>query len=111
MNFKKFKFKKIKSTNETAIRLIKKKKIKSGMVVAETQFKGKGQYGRKWISYKGNLHVSFFHELSKKNFSIINGLLGQNIQGFTFKLFSRNNLPSLFISPLPNNIKLVFAKS
>ena len=70
MNFKKFKFKKIKSTNETAIRLIKKKKIKSGMVVAENQLKGKGQYGRKWISYKGNLHVSFFHELSKKNFSI-----------------------------------------
>ena len=70
MNFKKFKFKKIKSTNETAIRLIKKNKIKSGMVVAETQFKGKGQYGRKWISYEGNLHVSFFHELNLLNFLI-----------------------------------------
>ena len=70
MNFKKFKFKKIKSTNDTAIRLIKKNKITSGMVIAETQSKGKGQYGRKWTSYRGNLHVSFFHELEQKKFSI-----------------------------------------
>ena len=70
MKFKKFNFKKVKSTNDTAIRLIKKKNFKSGMVVAEIQSKGKGQYGRKWISYKGNLFVSFFHELSSSNLSI-----------------------------------------
>ena len=70
MKFKKFKFKKVKSTNDTAIRLIKKKKFKSGMVIAETQLKGKGQYGRKWISYKGNLFVSFFYDLSLLNLSI-----------------------------------------
>ena len=64
MKFKKFKFKKVKSTNNTAIRLIKNKNFKSGMVIAETQSKGKGQYGRIWISNKGNLFVSFFHELS-----------------------------------------------
>ena len=64
MKFKKFKFKKVKSTNNTAIRLIKSKNFKSGMVIAETQSKGKGQYGRTWISNKGNLFVSFFHELS-----------------------------------------------
>ena len=63
MKFKKFNFKKVKSTNDTAIRLIKSKKIKCGMVVAETQLKGKGQYGKTWISYKGNLFVSFFHEI------------------------------------------------
>ena len=70
MKIKKFKFKKIKSTNDTAIRLIKSKNQKSGMVVAETQIKGKGQHGRKWISYKGNLFISFFYELSLTNLSI-----------------------------------------
>ena len=70
MKFKKFKFKKIKSTNDTAIRIIKETNCNLGMVVAETQKKGKGQYGRKWISYKGNLFVSFFNELNKTNISI-----------------------------------------
>ena len=70
MILKKFKFKKVKSTNDTAIRLIKTKKIKSGMVIADSQIKGKGQYGRKWISYKGNLFVSFFHELNINSLSI-----------------------------------------
>ena len=70
MKFKKFKFKKVKSTNNTAIRLIKSKNFKSGMVIAETQSKGKGQYGRIWISNKGNLFVSFFHELSLSDIPI-----------------------------------------
>tara|TARA_B100001093_G_scaffold343467_1_gene328189 strand:+ start:1501 stop:2037 length:537 start_codon:yes stop_codon:yes gene_type:complete len=70
MKLKKFKFKKVNSTNNTAIRLIKSKNFKSGMVVAETQLKGKGQYGRTWISDKGNLFVSFFHELSLSDISI-----------------------------------------
>ena len=70
MKLKKFKFKKVNSTNNTAIRLIKSKNFKSGMVVTEFQLKGKGQYGRKWISNKGNLFVSFFHEISLSNISI-----------------------------------------
>ena len=70
MKLKKFKFNKVKSTNNTAIRIIKEKNYNLGMVIAETQFKGRGQYGRKWISSKGNLFVSFFNELNKKNLSI-----------------------------------------
>ena len=70
MKFKKFKFKRVKSTNNTAIRIIKETNCNRGMVVAETQKRGRGQYGRKWISLKGNLFVSFFHELNKKNLSI-----------------------------------------
>ena len=66
MKFKKFKFKKVKSTNNTAIRIIKETKHNLGMVVAETQINGRGQYGRKWISSKGNLFVTFFNELNKK---------------------------------------------
>ena len=70
MKLKKFKFKRVKSTNSTAIRIIKESNYNSGMVIAETQTKGRGQYGRKWISSKGNLFVSFFNELNKKNLSI-----------------------------------------
>ena len=70
MKLKKFKFKRVKSTNNTAIRIIRETNFTLGMVVAETQAKGRGQYGRKWISSKGNLFVSFFNELSKSNLSI-----------------------------------------
>ena len=61
MKFKKFRFKKVISTNNTAIRIIKETKHNSGMVVAEIQINGRGQYGRKWISSKGNLFISFFN--------------------------------------------------
>ena len=80
MKFKKFKFKKVKSTNNTAIRIIKSSKFKYGMVVSDTQTMGRGQYGKKWISHNGNLFVSFFYELknirlSLSRLTIINCLL------------------------------------
>jgi BirA family transcriptional regulator, biotin operon repressor / biotin---[acetyl-CoA-carboxylase] ligase len=70
MKFKRFKFKKVKSTNNTAIRIIKNSNYKCGMVVSDTQTMGRGQYGKKWISQRGNLFVSFFHELKDINLSI-----------------------------------------
>ena len=70
MKFKKFKFKKVKSTNNTAIRIIKNLNCKYGMVLSDAQSMGRGQYGKKWISYKGNLFVSFFYELENINLSI-----------------------------------------
>ena len=70
MRFKKFKFKKVNSTNNTAIRIIKNSNLKFGMVTADTQLSGKGQYGKKWISNKGNLFVSFFHEIKNINISL-----------------------------------------
>ena len=60
MQFKIFKFKKVKSTNNTAIRIIKNSNIEYGMIISEDQNHGKGQYGKKWISFKGNLFLSFF---------------------------------------------------
>ena len=88
MKFKKFKFKKVKSTNNTALRIIKGSNHNVGMVVSEIQTMGRGQYGRKWISLKGNLFVSFFNELNKPNLSIsaitkINWLL---VKKLLFKL-------------------------
>ena len=70
MKIKKFKFKRVKSTNNTAIRIIKESNYNLGMVIAETQTNGRGQYGRKWISSKGNLFVSFFNELNRTNLSM-----------------------------------------
>ena len=72
MKFKKFKFKKVRSTNNTAIRIIKKTNCKYGMVISESQTNGKGQYGRKWISYKGNLFVTVFLCIQNTKFSILN---------------------------------------
>ena len=72
MKFKVFKFKKVKSTNQTAIRIIKNSNYKYGMIISDTQTMGKGQYGKKWISYKGNLFVSFFHKLIGSNFTLSN---------------------------------------
>ena len=70
MKIKKFNFKKVYSTNKTAIKIIKNSKLDYGMIVSESQKNGKGQYGRKWISYKGNLFVSFFYNINNFNFSI-----------------------------------------
>ena len=70
MKFKKLKYKKVRSTNDTAIRIIKNSNLKFGMIVSDTQVNGKGQRGNKWFSYKGNLFVSFFHELKNLNISL-----------------------------------------
>ena len=70
MKFKIFKFKQVKSTNDTAINLIKKKNISVGFVLAEKQKKGRGQRGKKWISHKGNLFVSVFFSLDKINLTL-----------------------------------------
>ena len=70
MKFKIFKFKNVKSTNNTAINIIKNSNLKYGMVLSETQKKGKGQYGKKWISYKGNLFVSFFFRIENLKISL-----------------------------------------
>jgi BirA family biotin operon repressor/biotin-[acetyl-CoA-carboxylase] ligase len=97
MKLKQFNFKKVKSTNQTAIRLIKSSKNEFGLIVSEAQSKGKGQYGRKWISHKGNIFLSFFYKLENINLSLssltkINCFLVKNViskyykKKITFKL-------------------------
>jgi len=70
MKIKKFVYKSVNSTNDIAINLIKKKNIKAGLVISEIQKKGRGQRGKKWISYKGNLFVSIFYSLEKINLTL-----------------------------------------
>ena len=70
MKFKILRFKKLISTNDTAIRIIRSSNLMYGMIIAERQINGRGQYGRKWISLKGNLFVSFFYNLDNINLSM-----------------------------------------
>ena len=90
MKFKIFRFKKVESTNNSAIRIIKNSNIDYGMVIANKQKSGKGQYGKKWISYNGNLFVSFFYKLdhltvSLKKITKINCLLVKKLLSFYYK--------------------------
>tara|TARA_B100001057_G_scaffold332418_1_gene332802 strand:+ start:159 stop:689 length:531 start_codon:yes stop_codon:yes gene_type:complete len=70
MKFKIFRFKKVESTNNSAIRIIKNSNTDYGMIIANEQKNGRGQYGKKWISYKGNLFVSFFYKFDHINISL-----------------------------------------
>ena len=70
MKFKVFRFKKVESTNNSAIRIIKNSNTDYGMIIANKQKSGRGQYGKKWISYNGNLFVSFFYKLENLAVSI-----------------------------------------
>ena len=74
------KFKKVKSTNDEAIKIIRSNKNKQGIVISELQTNGKGTMGKKWISLKGNFFASIFFELKKnmpqaKDFSLINPII------------------------------------
>jgi len=90
MKFRIFRFKKIESTNSTAIRIIKNSNIKYGMIITDEQKRGRGQYGKKWISYKGNLFVSFFFKfdnlsVSLKQITKINCLLVKKLLSIYYK--------------------------
>ena len=54
MKLKKYFFKKVKSTNNIALRLVKNGKS-NGVILSDLQSEGRGQRSNKWISIKGNL--------------------------------------------------------
>ena len=87
MKLKKYQFKRVKNTNDVAIKKIKSG-ISNGIILTETQTKGRGQYGKKWISFKGNLLMSIFFEIntdtSIKNMTFKNcEMIRKSIQKFT----------------------------
>ena len=63
MKFKKYFFKSVTSTNDIAIKKIKKN-IPSGIIIAQKQTKGRGRYGNKWISMSNNLFMTVFFKLN-----------------------------------------------
>ena len=78
INIKKYKI--VKSTNDIALKLIKKNITKPTLVTTETQTNGRGRVGKKWISKKGNLFISLFFKfdqkkINSKKFAILNAIL------------------------------------
>ena len=90
MKIKLFKFQSVKSTNDTALRLIKSKYSKPSIITSLKQTKGRGTMGKKWISKKGNLFFTIFFKLEQKkinfkHFAILNAYLIRRIISKEFK--------------------------
>ena len=80
MQFEILKFESVTSTNDVAINLIKEEKKEKGCIYAETQTKGRGTKGKKWVSEMGNLFGSIFFPLKSSyppfnEFSMINPVI------------------------------------
>jgi len=75
MKLKIVKFKSVKSTNDTAIKLIRSDKCLLGLVSTESQIKGRGTMGKKWISHKGNIFISIFFKVNFLKIKIENYLI------------------------------------
>ena len=87
-----------------AITLIEKEKNESGCVYAESQTKGRGTHGKKWVSNKGNLFISIFFHLKENyppfnEFSVINPLIISEV----IKNFCKDKKVSL---KFPNDVFL-----
>ena len=70
MILKKFVYKNVNSTNDIAIKIIKNSNNKSGLIIADNQKKGRGRYGKKWISLKGNIFMTIFFNFGKNSISL-----------------------------------------
>ena len=80
MKIKIKKYKIVKSTNDIAIKFIKQNIQEPTVITAEKQTNGRGRFGKKWISKKGNLFISLFFKFDKKKinfsqFAILNAFL------------------------------------
>ena len=92
MKLRSLKFKSVKSTNDIAHKLIKKKNVRPTIILSEEQSKGRGTMGKKWISKKGNLFLTIFFDMSKKKvdfkkFSVLNAHLLKSILIKKFRKF------------------------
>ena len=88
MVLKKFKYKKVSSTNDIAMQKIRQG-YKSGIIISDKQTRGRGRHGKKWVSNKGNLFCSIFFIINKKiqisklvisNLRIIKKILSKHIK-------------------------------
>ncbi len=105
MKLKIYSYKGVKSTNDTAIRLIKQN-IKQGIVTSDIQTNGKGQRGKKWVSRRGNLFISIFfpirESLNLKKITFSNLKIIKNIL--------KNIVPYKISIKLPNDLKIMNKK-
>jgi len=95
MKLKKYLYKTVTSTNDVAIKKIKKG-ITSGLIISKKQTKGRGRYGNKWIYLKNNLFMSIF-------FNINNNINLKKLTSSSCKIV-KNSLYKLL------NIKIIIKK-
>ena len=62
MKLKKYSYNVVKSTNDVSFRKIRSNSSQ-GAIISNNQTIGRGRYGKKWISIKGNLFMSIFYEI------------------------------------------------
>ncbi len=97
MKLEKFFYKKVNSTNDVAIKKIKKGHV-AGIIVSKEQNKGRGQHGKKWISIKGNLFLTIFFKIkqnkSLKKITSFNCTIIRKILSKIFKVKISIKLPN-----------------
>ena len=80
MKIKLKKFKIVKSTNDIAIKLIKKNISGPILITTQRQTGGRGRIGKKWVSKKGNLYLTIYFEIDQKkinfkHYAVLNAYL------------------------------------
>ena len=80
MKIKIKKYKKVKSTNDVAMKLIKRNFLEPTLITTDKQTNGRGRIGKKWISLKGNLFITLFFKFDQKKinfkqFAVLNAFL------------------------------------
>ena len=80
MKIKIKKYKRVKSTNDVAMKLIKRNILEPTLITTEKQTSGRGRIGKKWISLKGNLFITLFFKFDQKKinfkqFAVLNAFL------------------------------------
>ena len=99
MKLKKYLYKKVESTNNVALRLIKQGNQR-WIILTDQQTKGKGQRKNKWISIKGNLFLSVFFEISKK--ISLSKIINLNLKIIKKTIYKKIN--TLILIKKPNDI-------
>jgi len=64
----------VDSTNTFSKKLIEEYDFKKGFIISDIQTRGKGRYGKHWVSKIGNIYLSFFfqkHNINFKKFYLI----------------------------------------
>ncbi|OUX53012.1 MAG: biotin--[acetyl-CoA-carboxylase] ligase [Pelagibacteraceae bacterium TMED287] len=101
MKLKIFKLNSVKSTNDEAIKVIKKNNCTAGIICSKKQTKGRGTMGKKWISKEGNIFISIFFQMKNNKISFADfSLLNPYIIKSVLKKFSKYKIKI----KLPNDL-------
>ncbi len=93
---------KTKSTNDFCFELIKKGISFNGIIISDYQSKGRGRYGKKWISKKGNVFCSIY-KIAKNHKDILKAQFSslEVVKAYFIKLGIKKNEIKI---KMPNDI-------